>query len=1167
MASSTALVALFFISISSAVLPCPSSAQYNSLADVSVAFATDPGADLAMADFVSAYILLDPNVSLTMTKTSTQADIVAAMSSVSIDFAVLGTGLTDSQAESFPNLVMYPAMVSCVVPIYRLDALGSYAPPLVFSREALAAIYLGNITWWNDSAIAATNPSQTLPAQRISMVLPTAGATITTVWTTALSKFSPAFNASIGVNNSPLWPLSSYAASTIVEGDITPGATVVATDGTLGFAYLSVALSLQVSTAAMINLAGSIVQASADSATFAAVELGTATRTRTTQSMDLMDGTGASVWPITTMSFLLIDTIASRSTCHLRAAVVEFWVWFFSNAVVSGLLANREYAPVPSIVLYELDVINELSTAITCRGEVALPTTATTTRLIGAPTSINFLSNLFANLYGSYDSTVVWEVQENTDDVILQQLVNAELDIAFVNPNNVDTELMNEVLADSLYLAMPVFLTADALAYNPQLAANISIAGYTVTLDMQTVGLIQYSCINYWNDPRILEQNPWLALLLPDVSVQPLLIFQVQGCGQAAQNPLEHALLDAVHEYQEAARDEVLLWCMNNYSQALLDASDNCKSIPAAGILFTPSEETVPSLLLGIPGSMGPIQATGDPSYGIVQITDYRAGVWANTTATVEGMLACASDTFNPDLFNTVTLPLGLSPISVNPLCYRATQQVMAVFLASYSSDTTDTSSCTRGYHTLTFMQWFINTPAIDVLINSMNAVRVTSVSNTVQTVELDALNKVLCDEQTLMVTPPVEWDLSAGVYGFVMLVSSVGLVACAVLAFFVFKFRHHPVIRSASPLFLMLSIAGLAVLFGAGYLLVAPVTTASCAAFSWLVNIGLMLTFAPLFAKTWRIYRIFGRKKLSVVVVSNKKLLLLVAALLGTETLLMAVWQGIGNLQAVTNDVQTSTPVGSSVPQIAARLIIDEYVQCGVPPGHARSMFAVICVEKGLLFVWGALMAFTTRKVTSTFNEAKGITLSLYNTCFTVGIIAPIILVIQATGDVLDLLLAFALLWIASFTGAMLFGPKLMTIYAKHDDTQNMSSIMASSSSSSGYAFLSLAALSTVSVLQGYLVALKKHVVQVEDKIARMKKHQVEKTVYNNRARGAPSPTVVSGTTSLKRPSPPSGPRNSTIVKDSLLFKPRASTSVESDLMTEQRDGRGADASEAREC
>jgi hypothetical protein len=211
--------------------------------------------------------------------------------------------------------------------------------------------------------------------------------------------------------------------------------------------------------------------------------------------------------------------------------------------------------------------------------------------------------------------------------------------------------------------------------------------------------------------------------------------------------------------------------------------------------------------------------------------------------------------------------------------------------------------------------------------------------------------------------------------------------------------------------------------------------------------------------------------------------------ARLAMELLLMSAWQSLGNLQPMTNDITMSNAVNLPINVGTSRFVVDEYVQCGVPSGGSKSMFILVVVEKALMFVFGALMAFTTRKVSSTFNESSGITLAIYNVCFTIGIIAPIILVISAVGDVLILLLAFALMWIAYFTGGILFVPKVMQVVYHTDDVGQMNtSIQASSSSGSGYAFMSLAALTNVPVLQVYQAAIEKHLSQVKTKIAHLK-------------------------------------------------------------------------------
>ena len=491
-------------------------------------------------------------------------------------------------------------------------------------------------------------------------------------------------------------------------------------------------------------------------------------------------------------------------------------------------------------------------------------------------------------------------------------------------------------------------------------------------------------------------------------------------------------------------------------------------------------ENTIPSLVLGLVGGQGYFINDGDSDCGVPTMPYTRNSGSVDTVANTDGISACASDTFDAA---TLTFDLGASQ---KAQCWPWSSQVVAMVRTQYTSKATDTSSCSHGIDTLQFLQWLFTQTEMDTLTNVEDIVIAASLSPAVQAAYIAALDSVTCDGETMLVTLATHWTLTAGIADFVQALSAIGLVGCAMAAALVWHHRAHPVIRSASPLFLLLSIGGVALMFTAGFLLVATATASTCSAFSWTVNVGLMLCFAPLFAKTYRIYRIFGRKKLSVVQLSNRKLLLIVLCMLLVEAVLMAVWQGVGPIAPLSRDV-----TGSTI-NAAGNLDIQEYVQCGVPDGPSMVAFAVVCVEKGLLFVFGALMAFSTRKVSSTFNESQGISLSIYNVCFTVGIITPIIVVVSAVGDVLTLLLAFALLWIAYFTAGILFVPKLMTIYyhTRGKDQVN-ASVAASSLSSSGFEFLSLAAFSTLPLLLSYLAALRKHVEQVEARVTKLRSNK----------------------------------------------------------------------------
>ena len=201
---------------------------------------------------------------------------------------------------------------------------------------------------------------------------------------------------------------------------------------------------------------------------------------------------------------------------------------------------------VPDIILSQLDAVHSLATGVYCRGAVALSQATTNNRVMGTSIAVSFLSGLYADLYQESNTAVIWQTQTNTDQVIMEQLVNAE------------------------------------------------IAAYNVTLDMQTIGLILMSCVTHWNDPAVLRQNPWLATLIPSLDDQPVPTLRVVSCYTSlAGSPMGQAMYNSMFQYLSETRDPVLGRCVANGS--LSAAYYSCTNVPESGLLITSSESTISS--------------------------------------------------------------------------------------------------------------------------------------------------------------------------------------------------------------------------------------------------------------------------------------------------------------------------------------------------------------------------------------------------------------------------------------------------------------------------------------------------------------------------------------------------------------------------------------------
>ena len=106
---------------------------------------------------------------------------------------------SDPQDTSFPNFdyAMLPTVAGGTSFMYNLPVNGSRYETLQLSQQALAKIFSGQVTTWNDPIIAATNPGVNLPAQRITVVVRSDGSGATAQFTLWMLRQFPADYAAL----------------------------------------------------------------------------------------------------------------------------------------------------------------------------------------------------------------------------------------------------------------------------------------------------------------------------------------------------------------------------------------------------------------------------------------------------------------------------------------------------------------------------------------------------------------------------------------------------------------------------------------------------------------------------------------------------------------------------------------------------------------------------------------------------------------------------------------------------------------------------------------------------------------------------------------------------------------------------------------------------------
>jgi phosphate transport system substrate-binding protein len=243
-----------------------------------------------------------------------------------VDFGATDGPMDDQQiAQAGGRVLHVPTVAGAVVPAYNIPAVGA---GLNFTPEALAAIFLGEITMWNDPRIARENPDFTLPAAQIVVVHRSDGSGTTRIWTNYLSKVSPAWKARVGEGTSVQWPTGLGA-----KGNEGVAELVSRTPNALGYVELAYVLTTKLTYGTVRNASGRFIKPSLESTT-AAVQ-GALGGIPSDFRVFITNPAGAQAYPIAGFTWILIR--GEQSDQRKGRALVDFLWW----AIHDG----QQYAP------------------------------------------------------------------------------------------------------------------------------------------------------------------------------------------------------------------------------------------------------------------------------------------------------------------------------------------------------------------------------------------------------------------------------------------------------------------------------------------------------------------------------------------------------------------------------------------------------------------------------------------------------------------------------------------------------------------------------------------------------------------------------------------------------------------------------------------------------
>ena len=180
-----------------------------------------------------------------------------------VDFGASDGPMNDDQLkQATVPILHFPTVLGADVPSYNLPGVSA---ELNFTPEALAGIFLGKITKWNDPAITSANPGVKLPSDDIVVVHRSDGSGTTYIWTDYLSKISPEWQQKVGKATSVNWPVGLGG-----KGNEGVAGLVQQTPGSLGYIELIYAIQNKIAYGRVKNSSGAFVKADLASVSAAA---------------------------------------------------------------------------------------------------------------------------------------------------------------------------------------------------------------------------------------------------------------------------------------------------------------------------------------------------------------------------------------------------------------------------------------------------------------------------------------------------------------------------------------------------------------------------------------------------------------------------------------------------------------------------------------------------------------------------------------------------------------------------------------------------------------------------------------------------------------------------------------------------------------------------------
>jgi len=248
-----------------------------------------------------------------------------------VDFGASDSPMSEGNLARAPGKILHiPTVAGAVAVTYNLPG----SPRLRLDDTAVAGIFLGKITRWNDDRLRALNPDASLPGSDIVVVHRSDGSGTTYIFTDYLSSTSREWETRVGRNTSVKWPTGPGA-----KGNDGVSGEVKQLPGAIGYVELAYLRENKLPCAEIKNAAGAFIAPSLESVT----EAMAAAKIPDDFRFSMVNAPGERAYPISGATWLLV--YERQADPAKGRKLVEFLNWASTKG--EAMAPALDYAPLP----------------------------------------------------------------------------------------------------------------------------------------------------------------------------------------------------------------------------------------------------------------------------------------------------------------------------------------------------------------------------------------------------------------------------------------------------------------------------------------------------------------------------------------------------------------------------------------------------------------------------------------------------------------------------------------------------------------------------------------------------------------------------------------------------------------------------------------------------